>query len=100
MRKSLLILLIVSFFCKCVIAQADTGGKFHNAIDDITSKEQIEHLLKSIDPYFSTFHVNDSLKFQNGDCKRVSDSLHCAAWFKTDFDNNGYTDMTVVGGWD
>src|SRR5436190_15052700 len=78
-------------------SSVESTSRFHNKIDDITSKDQIEKLLRSINPYFSTFHVNDSLKFPNDGCKHVSDSLHCIPWFKTDFDNNGFTDLIVTG---
>lgn len=96
------IVFFFSLLCTFIVnAQTDTSTKAcHNKIDDITSAQQIEALLKSIDPYFSTFHVNDSLKFLHSKCAEVSDSLNCKAWFKTDFDNNNYTDLIVVGGWD
>src|SRR5437868_11321222 len=82
-------------------AQVDTAlKKVHTKIDEITTSKQIEDFLKSIDPEFSTFHVNDSLKFLDGECKHVSDSLQCTPWFKADFDNNGYSDLIVMGGWD
>ena len=84
----------------CAHSQFDSTKKNHNKIDEITSSKEIEDLLKYLNPAFSTFHVNDSLKFLNVDCKRLSDSLHCAPWFKADLDNNGYTDLVVIGGWD
>jgi hypothetical protein len=40
------------------------------------------------------------LKFLRSKCEEASDSLHCKAWFKTDFDNNNFTDLLVVGNWD
>jgi hypothetical protein len=89
-------------FC-CFITNAQTGTlskTFHNKIDDITSAQQIEALLKSINPYFSTFHVNTSLQFLRSKCDEAGDSLHCNAWFKTDFDNNNFTDLLVIGTWD
>jgi hypothetical protein len=85
-----------------VFAYAQIGGSKNvdNKIDDITTARQIEDLLRSLNPVFSTFHVNDSMLFLNNNCKTVSDSLHCSPWFKADFDNNGYTDLMVTGGWD
>lgn len=97
-----IVVFVLSFICAFITnAQADSSTKtFHNKIDDITSSQGIEALLKSIDPHFSTFHVNDSLRFLQSKCEEVSDSLHCKAWFKTDFDNNNFTDLLVVGSWD
>jgi hypothetical protein len=94
-------LLINLFFYSFTNAQFNSSEKkFHNKIDEATTSTEIEALLKSLNPQFSTFHINNSLNFSDNACKHISDSLHCTPWFKADFDNNGYTDLVVVGGWD
>ena len=101
LSKMLFTLLInLSFFAFTNAQYNSSEKKFHNKIDDVTTSAQIETLLKSLNPQFSTFHINNSLNFSDNACKHISDSLHCTPWFKADFDNNGYTDLVVVGGWD
>src|SRR4051794_39219191 len=105
MRKCLckraFIFFMTLLFYALANAQVDTTiKKAHNKIDELTTSTQIEGFLQSLNSEFYTFHVNDSLKFSDTNCKRLSDSLHCTAWFKADFDNNGNNDLVVVGGWD
>src|SRR4051812_31502518 len=101
LSDTLLVFLVNLFCCFTVNAQMDTAKiKSHDKIDDIKTSREIEDLLKSLNPTFSTFHINDSLKFLDDNCKRAGDSLHCSPWFKADLDNNCYTDLVVVGGWD
>src|SRR5690242_18288850 len=100
LSKTFFVFVIKLFCCVFVYAQVEGSKNIQIKIDDITTSNQIEDLLKSLNPIFSTFHVNDSLIFSNSNCKTVSDSLHCTPWFKADLDNNGHTDLVVIGGWD
>ena len=67
-----------------------------NKIDKITSAKEIEHLLKSIDRRFTGFKVN-TLKWNDKDYQKLCDSLQVKPFEKADFDNNGYTDLLVIG---
>jgi hypothetical protein len=73
-----------------------------NFIDSIQKKAQIDSLLAAIDGKYSYFKVNQSLKFvkdkySETDCQKIADSLGVNPWYKADFDNNGLTDILVIG---
>ena len=68
-----------------------------NYIDSIENVKQIEDLLTKIDTNLRKFKVNSKMKFYDKDCQKISDSLKIEPWTKSDFDNNGLTDILVVG---
>lgn len=104
MMRFLRDVVIIFFTClfSCAFAQAQVAStkKVSSRIDALSNSKEIEDFLRSLNPGFSTFHVNDSLSFLHRQCKLASDSLHCLPWFKADLDDNGYNDLVVVGGWD
>ena len=73
--------------------------RHHNKIDEITNIKQIQSLIKSIDKEYSNFKIDDTLIYSDKDCKRLCDSLKIKTFTKADLDNNGYTDLIVIGEW-
>lgn len=100
MKFRLLISLTIIFSFLTCFAQTKTDSlepaKHHNKIDDIETVGQIQKLLKSIDKRYADFKV-DQTTSTDKNCKRVYDSLKVKPYTKADFDNNGYTDLIVVG---
>jgi hypothetical protein len=84
-----------------------TVSHHHNKIDEIQTAKEIEVLISSTDEQYNEFRVNDTLNYSNkigfgfssSECLHLSDSLKVKPWTKIDFDNNGYTDLLVVGYW-
>src|SRR5690606_10704725 len=52
-----------------------------------------------VDKRYKEFEINDKLKFSDPKCQNLSDSLKVQPWTKADFDNNGLTDILVIGNW-
>jgi hypothetical protein len=96
MKKIFILFLNLSFlFQSC---------KYHsnkNIIDGIETSKQITDLLSKIDSKYIGFKINESLKFKNRynkkSIKSLTDSLNVQPWVKADFDNNGLTDILVIG---
>jgi hypothetical protein len=97
--KSRLLLSIVLFalLLSCKQPAKSQLAKPPNIIDSIQTAGQIEKLIAHIDDRFADFKVNEKLRFSDEECQRLSDSLRIKAWTKADFDNNGWTDLLVVG---
>ncbi len=72
-------------------------NKHKNYLDSIDNPKQIEKLLVSIDERYKNFKVNDIVKYTKNNCQKFSDSLGIESYSKADFDNNGLTDLLVVG---
>jgi hypothetical protein len=95
------VFLILFHFCK---SQVDNKA-IHtpNYIDSIQTAKQIEELILKIDKRYSKFKVNQTLNYESNrtdiNCKRISDSLEIKPWQKADFDNNGLSDILIVGTW-
>jgi hypothetical protein len=74
-----------------------------NFIDSIQTAKQITDLISKIDVRYKDFNVNETLMFENrfskNNYKKIVDSLNVQPWTKTDFDNNGLTDILVIGNW-
>lgn len=70
-----------------------------NYIDSIQNAKQITDLLLTIDSSYKEFKLKDKLQFRDKKCQKLSDSLKVLPWTKADFDNNGLTDILVVGKW-
>lgn len=86
---------ICLFSCAAISAQTT---RHPNHIDSIQSAQEIEALLVKIkNSYFQYFKVNTGMTFPDSLNQKISDSLHVQPWTKADFDNNGLTDILVVG---
>jgi hypothetical protein len=74
-----------------------------NYIDSIQTAKQIEELILKIDKRYSKFKINQTLNYESRfsgiSCKKISDSLKIKPWQKADFDNNGLSDILIVGTW-
>lgn len=74
-----------------------------NKIDSINTATQIKELILKIDKRYSDFKIRQSLEYESRfatiNCKKISDSLQVKPWQKADFDNNGLTDILVIGTW-
>lgn len=68
-----------------------------NYIDSIQNTKQIIDLISKIDNRYKEFKINEKLMFANENCQKLSNSLKIQPWTKADFDNNGLTDILVVG---
>jgi hypothetical protein len=99
MKVLKLLILLISTQQTC-FAQTNNIIKFEkhlNYIDSIQNEKQIEDLLIKIDPNYLNFKVNSKMKFEDEICQKTSDSLKIKPWIKSDFDNNGFSDILVVG---
>lgn len=91
------ILLII--FQSCVGQTNDKISHKENYIDSVQNAQQINELISKIDTLYKDFKVNDKMMFTDKNCQRISDSLRVQPWSKADFDNNGLTDILIVGNW-
>jgi hypothetical protein len=90
-----LLVLIVPFS-----GRAQTENKvphYKNYLDSINNARQIEELVAKIDERYKKFKVDDALKFTEKICQKLTDSLKIEPYSKADFDNNGLTDLLVIG---
>ena len=98
-----IIFLILILFQPCNAQTSIRQNIKENYIDSITSAKQIESLITKINKRYSDFKVNETLiypgDYSNIDCKKISDSLNVKPWQKGDFDNNGLTDILIIGNW-
>ncbi|MGV8880492.1 MAG: DUF6438 domain-containing protein [Sphingobacteriaceae bacterium] len=97
---SLQIMLLFALFQLCDGQTIDKVIHKPNAIDRIQNTKQIADLLTKIDSGFKNWTVNEKLEFAEKKCQRIADSLKVQPWTKADFDNNGLTDILVIGTWD
>jgi hypothetical protein len=74
-----------------------------NFIDSIKTANQLYELIAKVDSRYKDFKINETLKFEKGltefNCKKIADSLRVLPWTKADFDNNGLTDILIIGNW-
>jgi Domain of unknown function (DUF6438) len=96
MKSKLLNIILLSVLLQGCKSQP-TRIKTANYIDSIQTATQIESLISKVESRYRGFKVNDSLKFASPDCQKYSDELKINAWQKADFDQNGLTDLLVVG---
>jgi hypothetical protein len=98
-RATILIITIFSFSTCFSQVKSDSinSTKHHNKIDDLENPKEIQALLKSIDKRYSNFKIIDLSLSTDKICKFYYDSLKLKTFTKADFDNNGYTDILVIG---
>jgi hypothetical protein len=94
------VILLTILFNTCQVA---IGQKFLSRIDSLTTAAEVEKLLRLFDRYNEQFTIKPITSFTNeyrttGSCKAMADSLGITeAFYKTDFDKNGYTDLLAIG---
>ncbi|MCW5960222.1 MAG: hypothetical protein KIS76_08660 [Pyrinomonadaceae bacterium] len=93
------ILVFFSFFNICEVQNAQRKEpKFYNKIDDIKTVDDIDKLLDSIDKKrFETYIVREKLEVETVACGDLAKEIQAKSWTKADFDNNGYTDILIIG---
>jgi Domain of unknown function (DUF6438) len=93
------IVILLTLFQSCK-GQTDKNVSYKtNYIDSIQGAKQIAALISKIDHGYKEFKINDKLKFTDKECQNRSDSLKVQPWTKADFDDNGLTDILVIGNW-
>ncbi len=101
MKKEIKLLIytviILTITGACRVQVSPSQVKKYNFIDSIQTAQQIEELIKKIDVRYKYFDVNIDLKFPSERCQKLSDSLKIEPWSIVDFDNNGLSDLLVVG---
>jgi len=97
------IITLLFLFQSCKGQTDNTVSHKTNYIDSIQNAKQITDLILKVDNKYKKFTVNESLKFENRysgkNYKQIADSLKIQPWTTADFDNNGLTDILVVGNW-
>lgn len=91
----------LAFFLPSKAQANDHISHKQNYIDSIQSAKQIADLILKISDRYKGFQINEALKFDDIDTgqslKKIADSVQIQPWTKADFDNNGLTDVLVVG---
>ena len=106
--KFLKIVLFVVVFVSCKNTRNETvfikAKLIPSKIDSLNSTSKIEGLVRVIDTNFKEFKLR-SIQDYGGDDTGDSEALKTAnklkvnkVFYKEDFDNNGYTDLLVIGG--
>lgn len=89
-KTFLLILLIVSF-------RTVSGQKIQTKIDSLETNDAVVSLLFSLDKKYRGFDLRHPYG-KEGYFRKIADSLGIIkSFYKSDFDNNGYTDLLVIG---
>jgi uncharacterized protein Veg len=71
-----------------------------NRIDSIKNIKQLKAFLKPFGKrYNDDFKINERVNFNDKDCQRLADSLNIPPFLKADIDNNGLTDLVILGSW-
>lgn len=98
-RVLFLIFTLFSFYSAFSQGKIDSliPTKHHNKIDEIKSEKQIVPLLKSIDKRYTDFKIINPSQITKKDFRFLFDSLKVKPFTKADFDNNGSTDILVIG---
>ena len=95
--KLIILLILLQQVCFGQINNDIKIEKHLNYIDSIQNETQIKDLMIKIDTNYRKFKVNSKMKFGNKICQKTSDSLKIKPWVITDFDNNGFSDLLVIG---
>ncbi len=97
MKQSILILLII-FMGRNIFAQ-----RIISKIDSFNNEKDVENLIHKLDEDYKEFKIKKIRDFreehgENKFCKQIADSLKIDnSFYMADFDNNGYTDLLVIG---
>lgn len=104
MLKSIFyIILSTAFFVSVVGCKKDSLASTSSEIDDIKSAKEVQLLVRQLDSTFANYEVKRIQDFNrhNEDCEenvRLANQLEVTeSFYKTDFDNNGFTDLLVIG---
>lgn len=95
------VILFFLIFSSCSLQNGSGDGakpkKHHNQIDDIKTSSEVESLLKSVNKDYEKFKVSETFENIGEKCRNSAKAIGARPWTKADFDNNGYTDLLVIG---
>ncbi len=73
---------------------------FSNEIDNLKTTREMEEFLKKQDGRLDKFSIQSTQKFYEDDgSNKLAVSLGVKAWVKTDLNNDGLTDLLLLGKW-
>jgi hypothetical protein len=93
MRYIYLLVLPIIFIATNATAQS-IQNKHTNKLDSVRNASDIKAILINIDSGYSSITINDN--YGSEQCQKFADSLQVQTWVRTDFDQNGYTDILVL----
>lgn len=93
------IVILLTLFQPCKGQTDNNVLRKANYIDSIQNVKQITDLILRVNDGYKEFKINDKLQFSGKKCQNLRDSLKVQPWTKADFDNNGLTDILVIGNW-
>ena len=79
------------------------GQKYISKIDSLSAEADVEKIIHSFNKDYQKFELKPISEVgsdysASGISKRFADSLGIdKSFYKTDFDNNGFTDLLVIG---
>ncbi len=101
--RTVLLVATICLVAVSALGQLTTGSikslqTSHNKIDAVNSASDIDKILDSIDKRrFEVFIVKDPLSLAPPGCQEYAESLDAQPWTKADFDNNGLSDLLIIG---
>lgn len=103
MNKIIFYAIAILLLCQSYNIKANnTFGGIPNFIDSINTTAQLKELISKIDSSYMNFRINERLEpkchVPHKNYKKIMDSLNVQTWAKADFDNNGLTDILIIGG--
>jgi len=94
----------VSWVFLCILSCKENSHHInHSEIDQLKSSEDVQSLIRKTNSTFEKYKVKRIKDFNREDflCKEniaLADQLDVSqSFYKTDFDNNGFTDLLVIG---
>lgn len=85
-------LLTLNLLSSCNLFQKD-----HYTVDEVTTAEQAEIFIRSINKKDSGFVIFRKEQYVLNACRDLFDSLQVKSYVKSDLDNNGYDDILIIG---
>lgn len=101
------VFIILFFLASCKKSSFEKATIIPTEIDSISTNEQIKNYLTNIDTNYKYFNPQSIQHVTSVNSPTIDSIMKITAkglninksFYKTDFDNNGYTDLLVLGGW-
>lgn len=108
MKYLLFLLILLCLSCQKNKNSFITAKHIASKIDSLNTAADVEEFLQKVDSNFKYFKVVPVLESGTHISRGLDSINHSFAknlkidqsFYKTDFDNNGYTDLLITGGWD
>src|SRR5690606_30246669 len=78
--------------------------RYSSIIDNLNTSQEIENYIRNNFEFYEKFQLKSILEFERSnrnsdiETKKLAKELNLIqSYFKADFDNNGYTDLLVIG---